>query len=72
ESPMAICVWEGFALKINPKGLYREKHEAKYYPGVHKFVAPVYAGCLEGKPISQAQCRRQTKIYSAVFTVLTR
>lgn len=69
EGPLVVCVWEGYAVRIDPDSVFTEKHPAKHFLGVHKFVAPVYYGCGEGKPISQAECMSQAKIYSPEFTV---
>lgn len=69
EATMRVCVWEGFARKINPNEVYQENYEARIFSSVHKFVAPVYWGCLEGKPISQAQCKKSDKIFSETFSV---
>ena len=70
EAPMCFCKWEGYGRKINPNAIYQEKYIAKFFRGVHRFVAPIYFGCLEGKPISQAKCKQSTKVYSSKFVVM--
>jgi len=69
EDVMWVCVWEGFAVKINPNSVFQQKHHAKYFRGVHRFIAPIYFGCLDGEPISGAECNHKDKIYSPQFTV---
>ncbi len=70
EGAMWDCVWEGFAVKINPGGIFQGKHVAKYFSGVHKFVAPIYFACLDDKPISEGKCIRREKISSPEFNVI--
>ncbi len=70
ESPMRLCVWEDVAHKIPSGGSYQEAHPALMFPGLHRFVAPVYMGCVEDKPISEARCEKQQKICSGVFSVI--
>ncbi len=69
ESPLVVCVWEGFALRIPAGGFYQDKLEARAYPGLHKLVVDLHFGCTEGKPISSAGCSRREKIYSPEFRV---
>lgn len=70
-APTVVCVWEGFALRIGSSSTYQEKYAAKYFPGVHRFSAPVYFECLDGEPISRAKCGRHDVIHSQEFTVLS-
>jgi hypothetical protein len=68
-APGVRCVWEGFAVKILPRGSFNEKHPPRYFRGLHKFFARVYFGCLDGKPISEAKCADRTILYSPQFAV---
>ncbi len=68
-SPMYWCFWEGFAKKVPPRSTYEESYPAGHYAGVHKFTVTVYFDCKEGKPVSDAECKKQTQIFSPEFTV---
>jgi len=70
ESPLWVCVWEGLAVKTLADSSYRLAWPAAYlHTGMFRFVAPVYYGCAEGRPVSEARCLLTEKIYSAEFTV---
>lgn len=69
EAPLVVCIWEGIAQKVDPGQSYKETLEAKNFKGTHKFFAPVYYECVEGKPISEAECTGMDKIYSPIFIV---
>lgn len=69
EAPLIECVWEGFAVKIPADSSYTLDWPAKYLRGTHRFVAHLYFGCEEDKPISGAQCERRETIYSPEFSV---
>lgn len=69
QVPLIECVWEGFAVKIPADSSYTLDWPAKYLRGTHRFVAHLYFGCDEGKPISGAQCERRETIYSPEFLI---
>ncbi len=70
ERPMEICVWEGIMGKLKSGGILRQKFPARSFIGQHKFVVRYAAGCLEGKPSSEAQCSFNDRIESQAFTVV--
>ncbi len=67
--PLYVCVWEGFAKKIDPGGTYQETFAAAPFVGWHKMFTTVYWECKDGLPISQAECREEKRIASAEFYV---
>lgn len=69
EAPLVACFWEGFAVKIPADSSYALDWPAAYLRGTHRFVARLYFGCEEGKPISGAQCERRETIYSSEFSI---
>jgi hypothetical protein len=69
EGPTHVCVWEGIAMKIEAGKSFEGRYPAKYYLGTHKFAAPIYFGCQDGKPISQSGYTKKDKIYSDEFVV---
>ncbi len=56
-APLVVCFWEGYAQKLEAGRSFQERVPAAHFVGVHKFVAAVYAGCLENEPISTGKCR---------------
>lgn len=69
-SPMVVCVWEGFARKIEPEQRYTES----YYTGLmqkgeFRFTVTVFRSCQDGKPISQAECKSSETLGTEVFTI---
>lgn len=69
DAPIILCFWEGYGVKVAPASRHRDRHEAEYFVGTHKFSAPLYFGCKEGEPISSAECTGRSVIRSAEFTV---
>lgn len=69
EAPLVACFWEGFAVKIPADSSYVLNWPAEYLRGSHRFVAHLYFGCEEGKPISGGQCERRETIYSPEFSI---
>lgn len=69
EAPLIECFWEGFAVKIPADSSYTLDWPAKYLRGTHRFVAHLYFGCDEGKPVSGAECERKETIYSPEFSI---
>lgn len=69
KAPLIVCFWEGFAVKIPADSSYTLDWPAKHLRGTHRFVAHLYFGCEEGKPISGAECERKEIIYSPEFSI---
>ena len=69
DSPIVMCFWEGYGVKVAPASQRLDRHEAAYFVGTHRFSAPLYFGCTDGEPISSAECTSRSRILSAEFTV---
>jgi hypothetical protein len=68
RSPMMVCVWEGYEKKIEKGKSYSETYPVASFPaGEHYFAVTVHYGCVDNKPISQAQCNRHEEIRSQHF-----
>jgi len=69
---MRICVWEGYAQKVEPGKRFSETFPPGGYmtKGVHRFTVPTYYDCVDGKPISQAECGSKSIIIGPTFAVI--
>lgn len=68
-APLVVCVWEGFAQKVEVGKSFQQRIPARYFPGVHKFEASVYVGCADNEPVSNARCRWLGAVSSKEFHV---
>ena len=67
RGPPAVCVWEGYAVKVLP-GDAREDFTGTYAAGTRRLRGQYWLGCLDGEPISEAECEAgPIDIYSRVF-----
>ena len=67
--PLVVCVWEGYAKKIDPGKIYQEEYPAVLFMGTHRIEATIYWQCQEGRPISEAKCKREERTFSREFIV---
>ncbi len=69
EPPLKMCVWEGYAAKINSNGSADYTLNASK-SGMFRINVGYSKGCEEGKPANQADCKSSDIAYSAEFTVV--
>ena len=69
---MRMCYWEGIAVKVEPGRRYSESFRPGVYfvQGAYRFSAAVYTDCVDGQPISQAECSARETVLGPVFTVV--
>lgn len=73
--PLADCVWEGYAVKLEPG----DAHPAMSFPtsvqepdgfGTYRLHGLYWTGCLDDQPISQAQCKAgPMDVFSTPYSV---
>ena len=65
--PPAVCVWEGYAVKVEPWESHTDFVDA-WALGVRRLRGEYWRGCLDGEPLSQAQCAEGPfAVYSQLF-----
>jgi hypothetical protein len=68
QGPGVVCVWEGYVIPVAPADSYVSAFTAKD-AGFWRLRYLVAFGCIEGKPMSEADCKTQITIYSPQFQV---
>lgn len=68
QGPSVVCVWQGFAQPVPPRGAVSEPVEARE-PGTWRLRYAVGAGCSASAPLDGEHCRWLGEITSNEFVV---
>lgn len=67
--PFVVCVWEGIAQPVEAGGAFSASFLVPEKAGTYRIHFPVSFGCIEGKPLSEAECDGMKDVYTPSFKV---
>lgn len=69
SGPAMVCVWEGYAQRLDPGALVTFPFQPPGGTGTWRVSFAVSAGCQDGKPLSQAACSATGHVATPPFAI---